>query len=105
MRELNNCEDGALANIAITIDGTWMKRGHSSLYGAGFALSCQTGKVLDYAVQSKFCYECNYWENEDERQQVDYQCWKASHVCHNNHEGSSNSMEKKSTVAIYSWSI
>ena len=105
VRELNNCEDGALADIAITIDGTWMKRGHSSLYGAVFALPWQTGKVLDYAVQSKFCYECNYWENQDERPLVDYQRWKASHICHNNHEGSSNSMEKQGTVDIYSRSI
>ena len=35
-----------------------MKRGHSSLYGAVFALSWQTGKVIDYAVLSKFCYKC-----------------------------------------------
>ena len=33
---------------------------------------------------------------------MDYQRWKASHICHNNHEGSSNSMEKQGTVDIYS---
>jgi len=60
IREINNCGDD-LADIAITIDGTWMKRGHSSLYGAVFALSWQTGKVIDYEIKSKFCYECNYW--------------------------------------------
>ena len=38
-----------LADIVITIDGTWMKRGHSSLYGA-VALSWQTGKVIDYML-------------------------------------------------------
>ena len=39
-RDINNCGEDDLADIAITIDGTWMKRGHSSLYGAVFALSC-----------------------------------------------------------------
>lgn len=36
---------------------------------------------------------------------MDYQRWKASHICHNNHGGSSNSMEKQGTVDIYSRSI
>ena len=35
VRELNNCEDGALADIAITIDGTWMKRGPASRVRGG----------------------------------------------------------------------
>jgi len=47
IRQLNDCEGDELADIAITIDGTWMKRGHSSLYGAVFALSSQTDKAID----------------------------------------------------------
>lgn len=66
IRQLNGCEGDELADIAINIDGTWMKRGHSSLYCAVFAISWQTDKVIDYAVLSKFCYECNYWEKQDE---------------------------------------
>ncbi|KAL9984647.1 hypothetical protein ACROYT_G006968 [Oculina patagonica] len=62
IKQINNCEEDELADISISIDGTWMKRGHSFLYGAVFALSWQTGKVIDYTVQSKFCYECNYWD-------------------------------------------
>ena len=61
IRQLNDCEGDELADIAITIDGTWMKRGHSC-----FAFPWQTGKVIDYAVLSKFCYECNYWDKQDE---------------------------------------
>jgi len=105
IREINNCGEDDLADIAITIDGTWMKRGHSSLYGAVFALSWQTGKVIDYEIKSKFCYECNYWDKQDERPLQDYLRWKASHVCDITHEGSANSMEMQCTVDIYSRSI
>ena len=105
LRQINNCGEDDLADIAITIDGTWMKRGHSSLYGAVFALSWQTGKVIDYEVKSKFCYECNYWDKQDERPLQDYLHWKASHVCDITHEGSANSMEMRGTVDIYSRSI
>jgi len=48
IREINNSGDDDLADIAITTDGTWMKRGHSFLHGAVFALSWQIGKVIDY---------------------------------------------------------
>ena len=81
IREINNCEEDDLADISITIDGTWMKRGHSSLYGAVFSLSWQTGKVIDYEIKSKFCYKCNYLNKQDERPLQDYLCWKASHLC------------------------
>lgn len=82
-----------------------MKRGHSSLYGAVFALSWQTVKVIDYEVKSTFCYECNYWDKQDERPLQDYLCWKASHVCDITHDGSANSMEMQGTVDIYPRSI
>jgi len=81
IREINNCEEDDLADISITIDGTWMKRGHSSLYGAVFSLFWQTGKVIDYEIKSKFCYKCNYLNKQDERPLQDYLCWKASHLC------------------------
>ena len=56
--------------------------------------------------QAAVCRECKEGSLVlRERPLVDYQSWKASHICHNNHEGSSNSMEKQGTVDIYSRSI
>jgi len=104
VQEINNSQEDALADIAITIDGTWMKQGHSSLYGAVFALSWQTGKVVDYEVKSKFCYECNYWDKQGERPLQDYLHSKASPVCNITHKRSANSMEMQGTTDIYSQS-
>ncbi|CAN7994762.1 unnamed protein product, partial [Ixodes pacificus] len=49
--------DGELES-AVTVDGTWMKRGYSSLHGVVAAVSADTGKVLDFEVESKFCHMC-----------------------------------------------
>ena len=39
-----------LANVAISIDGTWQKRGHASKHGVIFVIPVETGEVLDYSV-------------------------------------------------------
>ena len=39
----------------VSVDGTWQKRGVSSLYGVVTALSPLTGKCLDEIVLSKIC--------------------------------------------------
>lgn len=49
--------DGEL-ETAVTVDGTWMKRGYSLLHGVEAAISADTGKVLDFEVESKFCHIC-----------------------------------------------
>ena len=46
IREINNCGEDDLADIAITIDGTWMKRGHSSLYGTCLPFPGKLAKSL-----------------------------------------------------------
>ena len=47
--------DETVLDIAVSFDGTWAKRGHTSLFGMVFAISVDTGEVLDYHVLSKFC--------------------------------------------------
>lgn len=39
-------------DIAVTFDGAWSKRGFTSLTGAFFVISLDTGEVLDYHVIS-----------------------------------------------------
>ena len=38
--------------VAVSMDGTWQKRGHSSKIGVVFAVSVRIGEVLDYEVKS-----------------------------------------------------
>ena len=47
-----------IANVAVTVDNTWQKRGHSSKIGVVFVISVLNGEILDYEVKSLFCHEC-----------------------------------------------
>ena len=56
--------DKSLEDIAVSFDGTWAKRGHTSPFGVVFVLSVDTGEVLDYYVLSKYCKACSQWESK-----------------------------------------
>ncbi|KAH9365874.1 hypothetical protein HPB48_022866 [Haemaphysalis longicornis] len=45
-------------NIAVSYDGSWMTRGHSSHIGVGTVIELFTVLVLDYVVPSNFCAGC-----------------------------------------------
>ncbi|CAB4030044.1 Hypothetical predicted protein [Paramuricea clavata] len=49
-----NCDD-VVVDVAVSFDGTWAKRGFTSLTGVVFVLAVDTGEVLDYHVLSKEC--------------------------------------------------
>ena len=91
---------------AVSMDGTWQKRGHSSKIGVVFAVSVRTGEVLDYEVKSLICKECSLHEHCD-KQSPDYLAWKESHRrhCEVNHQGSSEEMESLGAIDIFSRSI
>ncbi|GFW38525.1 uncharacterized protein TNCV_3286421 [Trichonephila clavipes] len=57
VRKLKNTSD--VAECGVSVDGTWQRRGHSSLNGCVAVLSIDTGKVLDLEVMSKWCRNCN----------------------------------------------
>ncbi|KAL8612674.1 hypothetical protein ACOMHN_044615 [Nucella lapillus] len=42
-------------NISVSFDGTWQKRGFTSLYGVGICIDVLTGLVIDYHVLSCLC--------------------------------------------------
>ena len=44
--------------LVISFDGSWQKRGYSSLNGVATAISVTTGKVLDCEVLSRYCKNC-----------------------------------------------
>ena len=74
-----------IIDVIVSCDGTWQKRGFSSLYGAVFLIAYETGKVIDYTVidytvMSKYCAGCKFWEKQDKLSE-EYKEWKSSHVC------------------------
>ena len=71
---------GEVADVLVSCDGTWQKRGFTSLYGIVFIIAHETGKVLDYHVMSKECEGCRKWEGKDKTSQ-EYIEWKQKHKC------------------------
>ena len=99
-------DDQRVANVAVTVDGTWQKRGHTSKIGVVFVISVLTGLILDYQVKSLHCSECKAHEHLD-KESDPYKQWKESHssCCQVNHVGLSEEMEAQGAISIFSRSI
>lgn len=74
-------ENDGDSDITVGIDGTWQKRGHTSIHGVITATSLDTGKVLDVECLSKYCPTCKVAHKKDHPN------------CHINYQGSSGGME------------
>ena len=95
---------GTLAYIAVTVDGTWQRRGHSSKNGVVFIISMDTGEVLDYVVKTITCHTCLKHET-DGKDSDQYKTWKVNHECTINHVGSAASMETEGAKEMFLRSI
>ncbi|GFW14492.1 uncharacterized protein TNCV_2358161 [Trichonephila clavipes] len=47
-----------IVECGISVDGTWQRRGYSSMNGCVAALSVDTGKVVDTEIMSSYCPTC-----------------------------------------------
>ncbi|KZC10035.1 hypothetical protein WN55_01786 [Dufourea novaeangliae] len=63
--KLNEENESLLLNITVSGDGSWKKRGFSSLYGVTMLIGYHTGKVIDLVVKSSYCQACIYYKNTD----------------------------------------
>ncbi|GFX06182.1 uncharacterized protein TNCV_642281 [Trichonephila clavipes] len=79
-----------IVNCGVSVDGTWQRRGFSSLNGCVSAISVNTGKIIDFETLSQFCRKCN---SKTKQQNVKLQC--------NHHKGSSSSMEPVGAYRIF----
>eukprot|EP00112_Aurelia_sp_Birch-Aquarium-sp1_P021080 Seg5580.2 transcript_id=Seg5580.2/GoldUCD/mRNA.D3Y31 product="hypothetical protein" protein_id=Seg5580.2/GoldUCD/D3Y31 len=95
-----------IASVAVTVDGTWQKRGHTSKIGVVFILSVRTGEVLDYKVLSHVCHAC-IAPKHLEKDSDEYKTWFDEHKshCQINHTGSSGNMETRGAIDLFSDSI
>jgi len=91
-----------VAKIAVTIDGTWQRRGYSSKYGVVFVISADTGLVLDAVVKSLYCHECTVNSSLLGDKTPEFNKWYSNHKmnCSINHSGSSGKMETDGAVTI-----
>jgi putative NIF3 family GTP cyclohydrolase 1 type 2 len=91
-------------NIAVSFDGTWHTRGHSSKTGVACVIDLLTGVCIDWHVMSKFCQKC---EKEGAKMkavgQMAYNQWWNDHQedCSKNFEGSSGMMEVDGALELW----
>ena len=98
-KAINDCP--GIKRSRVSIDGSWQKRGHSSLNDVVTAISGD--KCVDVEVFTKHCNGCKMWNNK--KGTPEYQCWLVDHECEINHERSSGSMESAGAIAIFNRSI
>ncbi|GFU87595.1 uncharacterized protein TNCV_2935171 [Trichonephila clavipes] len=85
------CENEGNKNIAVAVDGTWQKRGYTSLNGVVTVTSIDTGKVIDADILSKYCACKNLpFHGKD---------------CKRNYVGSSGAMEIQGASKIFQRSL
>lgn len=80
-------------DLSVAFDGSWQKRGHTSLNGIVSAISLKSGKVLDVSVLSKYCKCPKRYDN--------------LHLesCKANYMGTSGGMELSGVEEIFQRSI
>lgn len=59
-----NRGDGNCEELTISGDGTWKKRGFTSLYGVTSLIGYYTGKIIDIVVKSSYCKQCAVWKKK-----------------------------------------
>ncbi|GFT69562.1 CCHC-type domain-containing protein [Trichonephila clavipes] len=79
----------SFTNCGISIDGTWQRRGYSSLNGCVSAISVDTGKILDIEVMTQYCHICAKGNSQSSK-----------HVC-SNYKGSAGNMEVVGAYRIF----
>lgn len=105
-------DENNIYDIRVTFDGTWQKRGHTSLLAAGAVIDAETGLVIDYESISKYCEQCTKKENALKRKKItqeQFDEWLADHkqtkVCMRNFTGSSGAMEAAAAVKLFGRSV
>ena len=95
------CSSEEYTNCGVSCDGTWQRRGHSSMNGCVTVLSMDTGKCLDVEVLSKVCHGCQRHENQEDSHEK--RLWRAEHQgkCKANYRGSAPAMETEGVKRIF----
>ena len=58
-------------NVGVSMDGTWMKRGHMAQFGALAACDCETGEIVDQQVMSLHCEKCKMYKAKHTKEEFD----------------------------------
>ena len=68
-------EEDEVCDIAASFDGTWQRRGYSSLNGVVTTISIDTGKCLAYECLTKTCKSCEMWQSRKGTEEYEKLKW------------------------------
>ena len=94
-------DEQGILDVAVSFDGSWQKRGHSSHNGMASVIELMTGLPLDYEVLSNYCQKCKLAEGEKSEEYMS----KHSKNCLKNFDGSANAMEVECALRMWKRSI
>ena len=86
--------------LTVSGDGTWRRRGVSSLFGAVILIGKYSNKVLDLLVKSKFCQACNHWKGKENTEEFKSLFEAHEEQCACNHRGSAGKMEVDGIIGM-----
>lgn len=94
-------------DIGISADGTWQKRGFSSLNGNVAVIAIDSGKVLDVEPLSRHCRLCKSKSHLKQNNIDSFNEWYRTHEnnCTLNYKGSAGGMEVVGSANIFQRSI
>ena len=96
-----NDEKGHVENLTVSGDGSWAKKGFTSLVGIVSLIGKYSKKIVDVVVMSSYCRACKYWKKIKDA--VGFALWYENHKkhCSANHEGSAGKMEVQGIVKMF----
>ena len=96
-----------VGNIGISVDGSWQKRGYTSLNGVITAISINNGKIVDLEVHNRYCIQCDIQHRLLKANLESLNAWKGSHknICKLNNEGTAPAKEAVGVQRIFERSI
>ena len=100
-------DESGVMDLMVSFDGSWMTRGHRSMYGIGCVVEVVTGLVIDFTILSLYCQRCACAASRyGGRDTDDFKKWyKAHDDCTANYTGSSNAMEKTAAEILWNNSL
>ena len=68
-----------MAEIGVSYNGTWSKRGYTANFEIGFVISVDTGEIFDHDFEPKLCMECLSAKRDLREDTNEFGIWFAGH--------------------------
>ncbi|KYN12200.1 hypothetical protein ALC57_15632, partial [Trachymyrmex cornetzi] len=104
-KELNKNAGFPENELSVSGDGSWSKRGFSSLLGIISLIGKFSNKIVGTVVKSSFYRACNTWSSREDTDE--YDAWYETHEpeCQANRQGSAGKMEVDGIIEMFQRSV